>query len=133
MPIYEYRCTACGHDLEKLQRLGDAPLTECPACGKAKLRRLVSAAGFRLKGSGWYETDFKKDGKKNLHDSHGADKAPAAKKDAADGESAKPADSKKADSMKTGSNKADSTKTDGKKTDSSKAASGTAAAKPGAT
>jgi putative FmdB family regulatory protein len=121
MPIYEYRCAACGHDLEKLQRLGDAPLTDCPACGKAKLRRLVSAAGFRLKGSGWYETDFKKDGKKNLHDSHGADK-PAAKKDAGDGESAKPADSKKADNLKT----------DSKKTDGSKAASGTAAAKPSA-
>lgn len=122
MPIYEYRCTACGHDLEKLQRLGDLPLTDCPACGKAKLRRLVSAAGFRLKGSGWYETDFKKDGKKNLHDSHGAGKAPAAKRDAGDGESAKPADSKKADS----------TKTDSKKTDSGKAASETAAAKPSA-
>lgn len=122
MPIYEYRCTACGHDLEKLQRLGDAPLTDCPACGKAKLRRLVSAAGFRLKGSGWYETDFKKDGKKNLHDSHSVDKAPATKKEESAGESAKPADSKKADSMKT----------DSKKTDSGKAASETAAAKPSA-
>jgi putative FmdB family regulatory protein len=127
MPIYEYRCAACGHDLEKLQRLGDAPLTDCPACGKAKLRRLVSAAGFRLKGSGWYETDFKKDGKKNLHDSHDADKAPAARKDAGDGESAKPADSKKTDNLKT-----DSLKTDSKKTDGSKAASETAAAKPSA-
>ena len=117
MPIYEYRCTACGHDLEKLQRLGDAPLTECPACGKAKLRRLVSAAGFRLKGSGWYETDFKKDGKKNLHDSHGAAKTPAAKKEEGAGDSVKPVDSKKADS---------------KKSDSGKAASDTAAAKPSA-
>jgi putative FmdB family regulatory protein len=95
MPIYEYRCTACGHELEKLQRLGDAPLTDCPDCGKAELRRLVSAAGFRLKGGGWYETDFKKDGKKNLHDSHGAAKAPAEKKDAGAGESAKPAETKK--------------------------------------
>lgn len=104
MPIYEYRCTACGHELEKLQRLGDAPLTDCPECGKAELRRLVSAAGFRLKGGGWYETDFKKDGKKNLHDSHAAkseggdkargdkagDKSGAEKKD-----SAKPAEVKK--------------------------------------
>ena len=101
MPIYEYRCTVCGHELEKLQRLGDAPLTDCPECGKAELRRLVSAAGFRLKGGGWYETDFKKDGKKNLHDSHAAkseggdkakgdkagDKSGAEKKD-----SAKPAE-----------------------------------------
>lgn len=69
MPIYEYRCESCGHELEKIQRMSDAPLTECPDCGEASLRRLVSAAGFRLKGGGWYETDFKKDGKKNLHDS----------------------------------------------------------------
>jgi len=68
MPIYEYRCASCGHEMEKLQRLSDPDLTECPACGEAALTRLVSAAGFRLKGSGWYETDFKKDGKKNLHE-----------------------------------------------------------------
>jgi putative FmdB family regulatory protein len=59
MPIYEYRCEACGHELEELQKLADAPLTECPACGKPALARLVSAAGFQLKGSGWYQTDFK--------------------------------------------------------------------------
>jgi putative FmdB family regulatory protein len=117
MPIYEYRCTACGHELEKLQRLGDAPLTDCPDCGKAELRRLVSAAGFRLKGGGWYETDFKKDGKKNLHESHGGSKAPADKKEAGAGEPAKPADSKA---------------TDSKKADSSKAASETTATKPSA-
>jgi putative FmdB family regulatory protein len=67
MPIYEYRCDSCGHELEKLQRMSDPELTDCPDCGKSTLNRLVSAAGFRLKGSGWYETDFKKDGKKNLH------------------------------------------------------------------
>jgi len=59
MPIYEYRCAACGHELEALQRLADAPLKECPACGQSRLHKLVSAAGFRLKGSGWYATDFK--------------------------------------------------------------------------
>jgi len=69
MPIYEYRCNACGHELEKLQRMSDEPLTDCPDCGAAELQRLISAAGFRLKGGGWYETDFKKDGKRNLHDS----------------------------------------------------------------
>ena len=69
MPIYEYQCVACGHELEKIQRMSDEPLTDCPNCGKDELRRLVSAAGFRLKGGGWYETDFKKDGKRNLHDS----------------------------------------------------------------
>jgi len=65
MPIYEYRCAACGHDLEVLQKMSDAPLRKCPDCGKSQLRRLVSASRFRLKGSGWYETDFKnKDEKK---------------------------------------------------------------------
>lgn len=59
MPIYEYRCSSCGHEKEVLQKLSDAPLTECPACGKSTLRKLVSAAGFHLKGSGWYATDFK--------------------------------------------------------------------------
>jgi putative FmdB family regulatory protein len=68
MPIYEYRCAACGHELEALQRLADAPLTECPACHKAELRKLVSAAGFQLKGSGWYVTDFRDKGKKPAKD-----------------------------------------------------------------
>jgi putative FmdB family regulatory protein len=71
MPIYEYQCGSCGHELEKLQRMSDDPLRDCPDCGEEELRRLVSAAGFRLKGAGWYETDFKKDGKRNLHDSGG--------------------------------------------------------------
>ena len=72
MPIYEYRCDACGHELEKLQRMSEEPLRDCPDCGQSELRRLVSAAGFRLKGGGWYETDFKQDSKRNLHDSHAA-------------------------------------------------------------
>lgn len=66
MPIYEYRCDSCGHQLEKLQRMSDAPLTDCPACEKPALTKLISAAGFRLKGSGWYETDFKSNNQKNL-------------------------------------------------------------------
>ena len=68
MPIYEYRCDDCGEELERLQRLNDEPLRDCPSCGKPALRRLMSAAGFRLKGSGWYETDFKKDNRRNLVD-----------------------------------------------------------------
>jgi len=64
MPIYEYRCDACGHKLEALQKLSDSPLTECPACGKSRLSKLVSAAGFQLKGSGWYATDFRNSGSK---------------------------------------------------------------------
>jgi putative FmdB family regulatory protein len=93
MPIYEYRCSACGHELEKIQRMSDAPLRECPDCGKAELRRLVSAPGFRLKGGGWYETDFKKDGKRNLHDSHSQSGTSAASSESK--ASAKPAEAKK--------------------------------------
>ena len=59
MPIYEYRCSACGHELEALQKLSDPPLTQCPTCSQEGLVKLVSAAGFQLKGSGWYATDFK--------------------------------------------------------------------------
>ncbi|MDY6829572.1 MAG: zinc ribbon domain-containing protein [Pseudomonadota bacterium] len=67
MPIYEYRCESCGHELEALQKISDEPLTQCPACSRATLARLISAPRFRLKGSGWYETDFKKGGsKKNI-------------------------------------------------------------------
>ena len=62
MPIYEYRCAACGHHLEALQKMTEGPLRKCPDCGKSQLKRLVSASRFRLKGSGWYETDFKNKG-----------------------------------------------------------------------
>jgi len=64
MPIYEYRCESCGHDMEALQKMSDDPLTVCPECGKPTLKKLVSAAGFVLKGTGWYETDFKGGNKK---------------------------------------------------------------------
>lgn len=66
MPIYEYRCGSCGHELETIQKVSDAPLTDCPKCGAAALTKKISAAGFRLKGGGWYETDFKSKGKKNV-------------------------------------------------------------------
>ncbi|HWI36217.1 MAG TPA: zinc ribbon domain-containing protein [Burkholderiales bacterium] len=64
MPIYEYRCEACGHTDEHLQKVSEAPLTVCPACGKPQYRKQLSAAGFQLKGTGWYATDFKTTGKK---------------------------------------------------------------------
>jgi putative FmdB family regulatory protein len=64
MPIYEYKCSACSHELESLQKFSDAPLVTCPACGKDALTKLVSAAGFQLKGSGWYQTDFRGSGAK---------------------------------------------------------------------
>ena len=66
MPIYEYVCKACGQETEIIHGLSETPPKKCPACGKPKLSKLVSAAGFRLKGGGWYETDFKSGGKKNL-------------------------------------------------------------------
>lgn len=68
MPFYEYRCDSCGHDFEALQKISDEPLKHCPACEKPDLRKLISAAGFRLKGDGWYETDFKSGSKRNLAD-----------------------------------------------------------------
>jgi putative FmdB family regulatory protein len=64
MPIYEYKCSACGHQEDHLQKMAEAPLTKCPACGKKKYAKQLTAAGFQLKGSGWYASDFKGSGKK---------------------------------------------------------------------
>ena len=82
MPIYEYRCEACGRELEALQKVSDKPLKTCPSCGRRMLKRLMSAPRFRLKGAGWYETDFKsdKETKRNLADS-GAEALPASSGD----------------------------------------------------
>jgi len=77
MPIYEYGCKNCDHTLDALQKIADAPLVDCPVCGQPTLKRRLSAPRFRLKGQGWYETDFKKDNQRNLH----GDKEPAAAKD----------------------------------------------------
>ncbi len=66
MPIYEYKCDACGHIFDTLQKISDSPLTECPDCGKDALKKLISSPAFRLKGGGWYETDFKTGDKKNV-------------------------------------------------------------------
>lgn len=68
MPIYEYVCDACGHEKDVIQKMSDAPLKVCPACDAESFRKRISAAGFRLSGTGWYETDFKTGGKKNLVD-----------------------------------------------------------------
>lgn len=78
MPIYEYQCQACGHRLESLQKISEDPLKDCPACGQPTLNRLVSAAGFRLKGGGWYETDFKSGNKRNVAESSGSADSAAA-------------------------------------------------------
>tara|TARA_B100001105_G_scaffold255427_1_gene254832 strand:+ start:4075 stop:4515 length:441 start_codon:yes stop_codon:yes gene_type:complete len=84
MPIYEYQCTLCEHKLEVLQKMSDDPLEDCPACDRPELKKLVSAASFRLKGKGWYETDFKTGDKKQLAESDSG-KAPAT----SDGDSSK--------------------------------------------
>ena len=70
MPFYEYQCNNCGHSLEAMQKVSDPPLKKCPHCGKSQLQKLMSAPVFRLKGGGWYETDFKsdQDNKRNLAD-----------------------------------------------------------------
>ena len=94
MPIYEYECEACKHRHEALQKINDPLLTDCPVCGRSALKKLISAAGFRLSGSGWYETDFKSDNKRNLatgdsqkksdsKDTKKADKKDGGKKDTA--------------------------------------------------
>ena len=64
MPIYEYECGACGHRFEVIQKMSDPALSGCPSCGKSELKKLISAAGFQLKGTGWYATDFKGGGQK---------------------------------------------------------------------
>ena len=84
MPIYEYACQSCGHVFDVLQKMDAALLQDCPECSKPELKKLLSAPNFRLKGGGWYETDFKKDNQRNL----AGDSADAPKKDKKD---AKPA------------------------------------------
>ena len=68
MPIYEYKCSKCEHQFEIIQRFSDNPLESCPECGQKSIKKLVSAPSFRLKGGGWYETDFKTGSKKNIVD-----------------------------------------------------------------
>ena len=93
MPIYEYQCSKCDHQLEAIQKFSDAPLIECPACHETALKKLISAASFRLKGGGWYETDFKKEGRKQLAESDsGADSSARA---SGSSESASPDSAKK--------------------------------------
>jgi putative FmdB family regulatory protein len=90
MPFYEYECQACKYYAEVMQKISDAPLARCPSCGKRELKKLLSVPVFRLKGSGWYETDFKsdKEARRNLH---GAEKEEAKSDSKAEGKEAKPA------------------------------------------
>ena len=109
MPIYEYQCSACRHKLERIQKLSDEPLKLCPNCDKPDLVKLVSAAGFRLKGGGWYETDFKNKGKKNVVDSESSGSSSASGDSAPDsggGNSADKSEKKSADKGSEGSTSA---------------------------
>jgi putative FmdB family regulatory protein len=86
MPFYEYQCSHCGHSLEAMQKVSDPALKKCPSCGKPQLQKLMSAPVFRLKGGGWYETDFKsdQDSKRNLADRPEAEAPKEEKKEGAD-------------------------------------------------
>ena len=117
MPIYEYVCDNCGHYLEALQKLSDEPLVFCPECGDATLRKQVSAAAFRLKGTGWYETDFKNSDKKKPAEK--ADKA-----DKADKKDAKSASGASSDSGSDSGNSGKKDKSASTSTSSSKSSSG---------
>ena len=110
MPIYQYLCEACHRDIEVLQKISDAPLQECPECGAHALRKKVTAAAFRLKGKGWYETDFKSgDKKKNLAEgvanSGSGDSAAGGEKKAAGGEKSTAAGDKPGKSSAAGESK----------------------------
>ncbi|HEU4779051.1 MAG TPA: FmdB family zinc ribbon protein [Steroidobacteraceae bacterium] len=109
MPFYEYECPHCGYDEEVLQKINDKPLTKCPSCGKKGLKKLMSAPVFRLKGSGWYETDFKgdKDNKRNLA---GADKEEAKAETKTDAKADAKAEPAKTEPAKAETPKADAPK-----------------------
>ncbi|HSQ79658.1 MAG TPA: zinc ribbon domain-containing protein [Casimicrobiaceae bacterium] len=111
MPIYEYRCASCGHELEALQKLSDALLVECPACHKPDLQKLVSAAGFQLKGSGWYVTDFRNGGGKPAPTGVAAGKAGGAKGAEAGASGAAPAADRKSGDGTTGAGSASTAST----------------------
>ena len=81
MPIYEFQCQSCGNEVEVLQKMSDAPLVDCDKCGKPSMKKKVSAAAFRLSGSGWYETDFKSGDKKNLTSKDGGKTKTSEKKE----------------------------------------------------
>ena len=95
MPIYEYVCSECGHELEALQKMSEAPLQDCPACEKSALTKKISAPGFRLSGSGWYETDFKSKNQKNLSKGDSVESGSSTKSDSAKAEPAKSSGKKK--------------------------------------
>ena len=131
MPIYEYACVLCDHHLETLQKMSEDPLVFCPECGEESLRKKVSAAAFVLKGSGWYETDFKNSGKEKPKDAKASDGQPASKNasDTKSGEGAsgdtKSSDSKSSESKSVSSKSTSDSTATGSKSGGSKNASPT--------
>jgi len=129
MPIYEYACVSCDHHLEALQKMSEDPLVFCPECGEESLRKKVSAAAFVLKGSGWYETDFKNSGKEKPKDAKASDGQPASKtaSDTKSGEGAsgdtKSSDSKSSESKSVSSKSTSDSTATGSKSGGSKNAS----------
>jgi len=121
MPIYEYRCGECGHQKEVLQRISDAPLTDCPECGKRAFNKMVTAAGFQLKGTGWYATDFKNSGSKPAAKSS----SPAAKSDSPAAKADKPAESAKSGES---ASSTDGVSKDSAKSDAAASSAGTCSA-----
>ena len=126
MPIYEYACASCDHHLEALQKISEDPLVFCPECGEESLRKMVSAAAFVLKGSGWYETDFKNSGKEKPKDAKASDGQPASKNasDTKSGEGAsgdtKSSDSKSSESKSVSSKSTSDSTATGSKSGGSK-------------
>ncbi|MGH8225780.1 MAG: FmdB family zinc ribbon protein [Gammaproteobacteria bacterium] len=102
MPIYEYRCDACGHKFERLQKMSDPDPEHCPQCEAATISRLISAVGFRLKGGGWYETDFKQAGRRGGDADGGQKKDKPAADKAAEKAADKPAAKSETKSDKVG-------------------------------
>ncbi len=138
MPIYGYACEACGHTLDALQKMSDAPLTECPDCGEPSLRRQLSAPRFRLKGQGWYETDFKSDRQRNLAGDTDGGKADSTADAKADSKAEKKTDGKADKKADDGKNKpgidkggGDKPTDAGKSKGKGKATKGSAGDKPG--
>ncbi len=131
MPIYEYACASCDHHLEALQKISEDPLVFCPECGEESLRKMVSAAAFVLKGSGWYETDFKNSGKEKPKDAKASDGQPTSKNasDTKSGEGAsgdtKSSDSKSSESKSVSSKSTSDSTATGSKSGGSKNASPT--------
>lgn len=113
MPIYGYRCAACGHQKDVLQKMSDAPLTECPSCGEAAYTKEVSAPAFQLKGTGWYVTDFRDGGKKPdaAKDAKGGEGGESTSSDAGK-DSSSSSDSKSADSKSSDAKSSDTKATD---------------------